>query len=354
NRIEGCYAYNPLDDTVKRKDVGRYNEKTRNERRTLLHNIKNYAMCSKYTLDECEKLFSSLKDILGIANNLLRRLEETALRDKHDYVLKSANEYYNEGVKSDGCDDLVRQSRCMIMNALNLVLGNRYVYMMYYNKGKDGYFYKVDNLYGCKDVYLLYGILNDIKSILGLEVNGFYTYVTFKYIKDKEEKEKLEKERELERVRREEERRKAELEKEEKKRKEDEEGQKMYDEIKELIKIRTYSRSDKWVKEVLNIVENNRAYSSLTDSQKSRVKVVLEKLRNDEYKGYSYLGDDEELAKKVEVLKGATGSELELGGITFFEWGVIETVSERGRASEKQLKYIESAYKKLMKVRGVN
>lgn len=56
NKIEGDYAYDPFSETRDHKDEGRYNKQARDERRYLLSILRNYVLCTEFTLVEIENL----------------------------------------------------------------------------------------------------------------------------------------------------------------------------------------------------------------------------------------------------------------------------------------------------------
>lgn len=106
--FEGMYRYDPLDDTIdKRRDVGRYNAETRQERARINRSIKN--ICStniskisfgtiKDMIELCEevkKTVARYENILGTSNNLERAIEEYRfMKDEDTWSKDVAKQVY--------------------------------------------------------------------------------------------------------------------------------------------------------------------------------------------------------------------------------------------------------------------
>lgn len=135
NRIEGEYAYNPLDDTsVKRTDVGRYNKEARYMMSRKLDTIKYYTFCTRFDYQELTGLFESLQKLQELQELVINSLKRLGLYDNYYLNLKRIAYMY----ASDCSENTDKSARITLYNAFNInpiLTGSYYQKLQRYNSG---------------------------------------------------------------------------------------------------------------------------------------------------------------------------------------------------------------------------
>lgn len=147
NKIEGAYAYNPLDDKIKRRDVGRYNKKAREQRLRLLSRFRRKLMCTNFDYEEIDNLLYVMGKLFEV-----RDMIEKILGAKYS-TISDQSLFWNvrRGVETfcrgKYLDENTRNARLAILNALLVIEEARFSYMIprCYNMNYDD-FYNIETL----------------------------------------------------------------------------------------------------------------------------------------------------------------------------------------------------------------
>lgn len=122
--IEGKYMYNPLDETIKRRDVGKYNEKTREVRQRYdyyiarANSLPNLAN-REITLDTINKMLEVIENNIVIRKTMDKFAETDELRPKYSRVSKEVSKVFagiKEGMfSSELSGEQLKLYRCMCL-----------------------------------------------------------------------------------------------------------------------------------------------------------------------------------------------------------------------------------------------
>ena len=98
NKLEGEYAYNPLDkNSVRRRDVGAYNKQSRAIMSNKLREISRYALCREFDYKEITDLLASIKELMEFASKLKEELKiyniEMASKSELDELARHAESF---------------------------------------------------------------------------------------------------------------------------------------------------------------------------------------------------------------------------------------------------------------------
>ena len=350
NKIEGAYAYDPNDDTIKRRDVGGYNKKTRYERYSLLSAIKRRILATKFTYDELESVLNVIQKLLEIKESINNQVKFTESEDKINLAEQFAREAKSNREKC---------IRSNIYNAMSFDVETRYYNTLIYFKLDTG----IESYH--KDIQFLNTSVKKTMERLDKTVNDFKNFVESKRKEkadwEKREEERIERLREKERIQKErEEQERIAREKLEKEMAEQAERLKQErfkkDKVgilKSLIEANTEIAVDKGIEVAKAIVEKGVLYEDLSPKQRWRVDKTLEifasQINNTDTKeeitelvqNNSYeLDKHPEIKEKVEKLvdnkkKIQDGDKIALK--------IANTILRTNKATDKQLRYIDKA-----------
>lgn len=366
NKIEGEYAYNPLDDTITRREVGAYNKNTRYERQKLISIIEGMALCREYTLDEIEDLIycvETLDKYRELINNELKSME--LFKEDRERIIGKAEEFADVS----GLDIETKNKRLVIYNTL-VGEGN------YSSYGSNFVKYRNDRSYAVRHRY----IKELRESLENVDFNNVLS--EFKDILMEEEKEYAknveEKLKEIEREMEEQAKRDREIEEAKSK----EVAEDITTKLRGLIESNPSIPVTQGVEIAKNILDTGKLYAELTMKQRWRIdktlsyyEDIIEKDKNlsennkkdkdeynsnkkdkDEYnnsssnnvevdnKSYN-LDEYKDIKDKVDRLLASKDTK-EMKKVLKSEPFVLKiayTVNKYNRASDKQLKHINKA-----------
>lgn len=327
NKIEGDYAYNPLDETIKRRDVGRYNKKTRALRYSFLQTVKRYALCEKYSLDEIEALLYSVRRLYEVYNKIAPMTRGTELSKAN--TVEASSYLYNKATNIEEMDKL--DIRIFIYNTIGTF---KLLYTPHDRLMK--YSIKYSRLIGMGNIY---DFKESIENINIDDVVDEYNNLLdeFKSMKERQREEKERKEREE----------REERERREKEEKESDGGEDRTDILRKLMESRDDIVEDYGIKVAKAILDTGKKYKDLTKKQKWRIDRTIEiyegKVKNNKYT----LDERKDILDKVNLLIDNKDSD-EMKYVLKEEPKIIDiakTVLKYKRCSDRQLKHIENAVK---------
>ena len=277
NKIEGDYAYNPLDKTVKRTDVGRYNKSTRNARHRLLYTFRSTIFCNDFSMEELEALMYSTCRMLEYRRKIEDYFEGSDLfKDKEDLTWGGYTWANEKDIDSDE-----RNRRAIISNSLitdwDYELRYRYTSWNIYDSSR------MRN----EVPKTIYTIQNSLREVEGKFDELLVRFEKFRRERIEEMREREEQARlkrmEQERERQEQERKRREQERLERQRKEKEKAEKIkrisgdnVDVLRELFKMYPNMPLDSGIRTAMAIVDRKTPYERLSPRQQWRVDKTIE------------------------------------------------------------------------------
>jgi hypothetical protein len=210
--VEGAYQYNPLTDKQNtRRDIGGYNDKTRNERRCLLGKIYSELGISAKMLNDLgylEKYLELISTAYEISDKFEKYISNSSiLNEKHNDVSNTRNEYeagykrnITRALEREVIDDfdIIKANDQVALDKMDIVISaaafsNRSYYrssLTYRTRENTGYRVRTidknfDNIY---DRYSKFAINKDINKLID-DTLGLYER---KLIKEQEEINKIE------------------------------------------------------------------------------------------------------------------------------------------------------------------
>ena len=354
NKIEGYYSYDPLDDTVKRRDIGGYNKTTRSERRRLLRSLRTKIASTKFDYDELESVLYVLDRGIKYKDKTVEKFKGTDLEKRTGVMMDKILQY----VEVPGLTPTERNERLSIFNSL-LTSGDHSFYRFrptYFNADING-------VSSHKHISYLKQDLEKVEGRFDIILDDFYNYII-----DKEKKERqaaLEEETRLEKERLERERLKAEKEEQERIRIEQEKKDEERARQEELLNDRTAQLrglidahpdlpTDYGIETAKAILESGKLFKEFTPRQKWRInntiriyedwasgnKEALEKLN----RNYD-LDEHPDIKDKVQrIIEKADDVEMqEVLKVTPNVIKICYTITRNNRASDRQMKHVNKA-----------
>lgn len=378
NRIEGDYAYNPLNENTRneRRDVGGYNKATRYARRELLGAIRQTAMVNKFELEELEYLFKTTMLLEKFSDSLYSAVKTSDILNKEEESLaKLAYRYVKDVMEEDINGEL--SYRLAVLNSI--VFANKvkredripvYTYFSY-SKMRSRY---------CNTPYFsssrISGLNRHRNSELAFkELDKADKYGIQQIIKDfelfvkeeveiREKQERIDAETEIQLKEEEKRQLKLRLEKMEEKKRIEEEALRKSDKLYKLKCLMdkhsefTESTSEYGVKVAKDIIKRGISFDKLSQKQQWRINEEIrryEKLDagvkgketikdNDENNRYN-LDEYPEIKEKVERIQSKADS-VEMVDVLKEAPNVLKiciSIIKNKRATDKQLKHVNKA-----------
>lgn len=349
NKIEGKYGYNPLDrDQKERRDIGRYNKDTRNERYSFLRGLRLRVLCDEFNLQEVENLLFSLDKLIKSKDYIVSELgdiEEDASKHR-----KFAERFIGNGHEFE--EDQVLRS--VIFNSL----------MVCDVCSRDGYgrFRKFSEQYGTTDYLSIKEVRYDIER-LALNQGRLNSLIRqYEHFSDDWKKKLEEAERELAKMYEEDSKEAVEDKDEDK-----DNGSGAVEEKKDKLEIlqnlmEKYPdvEEDYGVKVAKDIIKKEKSYKRLSSRQKWRIDNTIdiymgraghkqeEKQEIQENKRY-LLSEHKDIERKVnKIIKKSDDDDMQKvlkevpNAIK-----IAQTINRYKRASDKQMKHINKAIEML-------
>lgn len=356
NKLEGDYAYNPFDESVKRRDIGRYNKEARYKRDRLIKYIRYRVFCDDYNFGELDAFLYVITNLVKIKNRLITNLNglELLKSGKSEKLIELAEEFLLINKNRE-------ENKFELVSVVNsLVTDSKYCLSYSFRP------VKVDREFGgvrkCSNIQQLKEDLELVASSkIQSIIDEFNTFCLNKEaaLKDeiiqkeldeqnrlKEDLAKVEKDKLL----KEEKAKKAKLEKEE---------EEANDRVKQLAKMlegRIDLDDDYGVTVSKSIIESGKMYSELTPKQQWRINNTIKLLSNEvkeqdsnkedrEINNFYVLSERPDIVEKIERLQNMADS-VEMQEVLKVEPKVLLialTITKYNRVSDKQLKHINKA-----------
>lgn len=369
NKIEGDYTYNPLDETIKRRDIGAYNKDTRYRRQRLLYTIEGTALCRDFTFEELDSLLYCSDTLLKFKAAIDNEFKDSKYmkEDPIGFVKRSKN-FADE----DGLDIGTRNERIAIHNALMIS-------SEYNHYGSKFLYYTEDRTYALNHKYIkhLRTSLNNVENKFTGILTAFSKYYNdIEGEKEREAKEqiaRIEKEME-EQAERDKKRQEAERIKKEQEEKANEEKRLAEEakkneelandkttQLKKLIEDNTSIDMTPGIEVAKSILESGKLYNELSPKQRWRIddtiKIYENSIKGDktEYnnsdsnkeevnRSYS-LDEYPEIKEKAERILSKKDDKImkKIEKTVPFALKIALTVTRYNKASDKQLKHINKA-----------
>lgn len=327
NQIEGDYAYNPLDESIKRRDVGRYNKQTRYERSRLLGNIKRRALCKKFTLEEIEAYLKCIERLNSVNNKVVDILNRNSVEYTKEWLISFTRTF----VCSTELRPEEKEDRAIVYNSL--LVNDRtcepYTSVLAIDNG--------DEIYETSIIGLSHK-LGLITSQMEDDILALYEIAISKemdIIRKEQEYQEIEEEQINEVL--------NTVEKERDK----------IDDLKDLLDSKEYDAEDYGIKVAKSIIETGKSYNDLSPKQRWRIETTIAKLegtkkdqvnKDDNNNVYDLETRPDLFAKVTRVLEKSGDKEIEK--VLKSEPKVLDiclTVAKYNRVSDRQLKHIDNA-----------
>lgn len=319
NKIEGDYAYDPLRDGNKRRDVGNYNKNARIKRINLISNLYRGLRVRKFDLDEINNVLYTIDTLIKNRNTIKSKIDTNSIPLKTiDLAIEFKNKY----------DD-----------PLGIIIYNSLLTDERSSSFSDPY--RLKNIKYIKEFADSIRLAEQKFDII---LNDF-----IKFIEERSEEIRLQREQE-----------------EKDKIQEIENDKVAY--LKKLIEENSDVPQDYGVNVAKSIISSNKLYKLLTDRQKWRINETIkyyesfvypqkeDKLESDLKlkaktiggKEYYYLADNPEIKDKVEKVINSKDTD-EMHKLDNYQHiiDIANSIIRYDRATNKQLKYIDMAINKL-------
>ena len=120
-KIEGDYAYDPLNDEIKRRDIGAYNKNTRYVRERLLSKLRSKALCRDFNYEELDNLLYCVSELIKHKQETVDKFKGTEYTaNKNAKISNSARRMIEE----PGIDGILRTGITTIYNSVLMADGN--------------------------------------------------------------------------------------------------------------------------------------------------------------------------------------------------------------------------------------
>ena len=121
NKIEGDYAYDPLNDEIKRRDIGAYNKQTRYMRERLLSAIRSKVLCRDFTYEELESYLYCVNELVQHEKEIVSKFKGTDYTDNKSAKVSNTSKRM---MVEPGLDSVLRAGLVTIYNSVLMADGH--------------------------------------------------------------------------------------------------------------------------------------------------------------------------------------------------------------------------------------
>ena len=325
NKIEGHYAYDPLNEEFKRRDVGKYNKTSRWQRHRLLNGIFKYACCTKFTFEELETYLYCWTNVAQLYDKVAYKLRKSSYGKADTYEVGTMAEDY---IRYNNPTDTEMKERVALNN---LFVAQKYA-SGFTEYDKVYTISRVRNIEVVKEIFDFF-LSSDVEGIM----QGFVNYVdkVTKPVVDKEE------DKPKENVHKEE----VNIPKNEQNSTEEDN----LDKLRRLMESRTDIEENDGITIAKSIINTYKSYKDLTPKQKWRIdntiKIYEGSQEPDKTNNKYSLDDRPDVKSMVERLL-SKADDVEMQKVLEVEPVVLKiafSVTKYNKVSDKQLKHILKA-----------